>query len=144
MSESNRSTNVSDIEKFVAEADYVELRAKEWYARVRSTSLGFDWKMKLKTAGWAATRAAQALPKKDDSSAVHLCMTLQTITECARKDAVSALEDKEELKAVEAEVRVEGARLQVNALRCFHQRDDRARGSSTPSRWLRWIRGLRN
>ena len=144
MSESNRSTSTSDVEKFVAEADYTRLRAKEWYTRVCATSLGFDWKMRLKTAGWAATRAAQALPKKDDSTAVHLCMTLQAITECARKDAVSALEDKEELKAVEAEVRLEGARLQVNALRCFQRGDDKARGSSTPSRWLRWIRGLRN
>ena len=144
MSESNRSASASDIEKFVAETDYTKQRAKEWYTRVCTTSLGFDWKMRLKTAGWAATRAAQVLPKKDDTSAAHLCMTLQAITECARKDAVSALEDKDKLKVVEAEVRVEGARLQVNALRCFHQQDDKARRSSTPSRWLSWIRRLRN
>ena len=100
--------------------------------------------MRLKTAGWAATRAAQVLPKKDDTSAARLCMTLQAITECARKDAVSALEDKDKLKVVEAEVRVEGACLQVNALRCFHQQDDKARRSSTPSRWLSWIRRLQN
>ena len=64
MTESNRSASGSDIEKFVAETDYTKQRAKEWYTRVCTTSLGFDWKMRLKTAGWAATRAVQVLPKK--------------------------------------------------------------------------------
>ena len=103
MSESNRSASASDIEKFVAEADYTKQRAKEWYTRVRATSLGFDWKMRLKTAGWEATRAAQAIAKTDDTfSAVDLCMTLQAIT----KEGVSALEDKDRLKVVEAEVKL--------------------------------------
>ena len=143
MSESIQSESTRDVGKLVAKTCYTREKAKEWYTRVCATSLGFDWKMRLKTAGWAATRAAQAIAKTDDtSSAVDLCMTLQAITEWARKEAVSALEDEDELKVVESEVRLEGARLQVNALRCFHEQNNKANRSSRPSRLLSRIRRL--
>ena len=47
--------------------------------------------------------------KRIGTLAADLCMVLQAITECACKEAISALEDKGKLKVVKAEVRVEGA-----------------------------------